>query len=420
MKKDTILLHYGFSKEIKNKPCAVPVYQTSSYIFDSTEHAANLFNLKEEGFIYTRIGNPTVDILEKRLAKLHNASSAVCVSSGQAANSYAIMNITKPGDNIVCSKYIYGGTFNAFKHTLGRFGINVRFVDSTDLGEIERNIDSKTKAIFIETIGNPVNNVDDFEKISEISSNNNIPFIVDNTVAPYIFNPFDIGADIVTYSLTKYITGNGTSIGGIIIEKGDFDWTNGKFPEFTEKDESYHGLVYCKSFPDTPFTSKIRLQLLRDIGACLSPFNAFLTLLGLETLGIRIKKQCENALKIAQFLESHDKVDWVNYPGLKSSKFYENAKRYLKTHFGAIISFGVKGGFKKAKKVIDSVKIILHLANIGDSKTLIIHPASTTHQQLTKDEREQALISDEFIRLSVGLEDVEDIIEDIDRALKDN
>ncbi len=417
MKKDTILLHYGFDRNFNPQPAAVPIYQTTSYIFNSPEHAENLFNLKETGFIYTRIGNPTVDVLEKRLAALHGGSSAIALSSGQAANTFAIMNIAKPGDSIVSSKFIYGGTYNAFNHTLRKFRIEFRFVDSTNPENIEKAIDNSTKAVFIESIGNPVNNVDDFEKISEIAHSHGIPFIVDNTVSPYIFNPFEHGADIVTYSLTKFLTGNGTSIGGAIVEKGDFNWANGNFPEFTQKDESYHGLIYYHAFPNSSFTTKIRLQLLRDIGACLSPFNAFLTLNGMETLGLRITKQSENALKIAEFLESHSEVKWVNYPGLKSNKFYNNANKYFKKHFGAIISFGVKGGYEKAKKVINSVKLILHLANIGDSRTLIIHPASTTHAQLSREEREKALITDDFIRLSVGLENPEDIIEDLNRAL---
>ncbi len=418
MKKETILLHAGFDRTQNFNPAQVPIYQTTSYLFNSSEHAANLFDLKETGFIYTRIGNPTQDILEKRLAALHNGTSALALSSGQTANSFSILNIAKPGDNVISSKFIYGGTYNLFNHTLRKFGIDFRFVDSTEPDNIESVIDSKTKAIFIETIGNPVNNVDDFEKISQIAHTNNIPLIVDNTVAPYIFNPFDYGADIVTYSLTKFLTGNGTSIGGAIVEKGDFNWSNGKFPEFIEKDESYHGLVYYDAFPDSAFTTKIRLQLLRDFGACISPFNAFLTLLGLETLPLRITKQCKNALIIAKFLEKHNKVLWVNYPGLENNKYYTNAKKYLKNNFGAIISFGIDGGYEKAKKVINSVKIILHLANIGDSRTLIIHPASTTHQQLSKEELEKVHISEEFIRLSVGLENPEDIIEDLDNALK--
>ena len=420
MKKETILLHEGFNREQHIKPAAVPIYQTTSYLFDSDSHAAKLFNLEDEGFIYTRIGNPTQDVLEKRLAALHNANACVALSSGQSANTFAILNIAKPGDNIVSSKFIYGGTYNAFHHTLRKFGIEFRFVDSRLPENFQNSIDENTKAFFMETIGNPVNNVDDFEKISEIAHKNNVPLIVDNTVAPYIFNPFEFGADIVTYSLTKFITGNGTSIGGAIIEKGGFNWGNGKFPDFTEKDESYHGLNYFETFGEdgTAFIYKIRLQLLRDIGACISPFNAFLSLTGLETLRLRITKQCENALQVAKFLDSHPEVEYVNYPGLRNNGFHRNAEKYLKPHYGAIIGFGVKGGYEKAKKIINSVKLILHLANIGDSRTLIIHPASTTHMQLSKKEREEALIYDNFIRLSVGLENIEDILEDLDNALR--
>jgi len=418
MKKETILLHGGYSEKSNFLPTVTPIYQTVSYDFQSCEHAANLFNLKDEGFIYTRIGNPTLDILEKRLALLHNAASAIVLSSGQAANTFAILNLAKYRDNILCSKFIYGGTYNVFHHTLKKFGIDVIFVDSTNPDNFKKYLNSSTKAIFIESIGNPVNNVDDFEKISNIAHENEIPLIVDNTVSPYIFNPFDFGADIVTYSLTKFITGNGTSIGGAIVEKGNFNWANGKFPDFVEEDISYHGISYFNDFREKAFTYKVRLQLIRDIGACLSPFNGFLTLLGLETLSLRITKQCENALQIAKFLNNHPKVKWVNYPGLPENRFYKNAKKYLNKNFGAIISFGVKEGYEKAVKVINSVKVIRHLANIGDSKTLIIHPASTTHQQLKKEEREEALIGDELIRLSVGLENIDDLLDDIDNALR--
>ncbi len=417
MKKESILLHYGYNRDETNA-AQVPIYQTSSYIFKSTEHAANLFSLDDHGFIYTRIGNPTQNVLEERLAKLHNGSAALVLSSGQAANSIAVLNLAKNGDNIVSSKYIYGGTYNLFEHTLSKFGIEVRFVDSSSPENFINSINKKTKAIFIETIGNPVNNVDDFEKISEIAQNNGIPLIVDNTVAPYIFNPFDFGADIVTYSLTKFLTGNGTSIGGAIIEKGDFNWANGKFPEFTEEDDSYHGIKYYERFGGIAFIVKARVQFLRDLGQCISPFNAFLTILGLETLHLRMKAHCENALKVAKFLENHPKISWVNYPGLQSNKYHENAKKYLNGNYGAIIGFGVKGGYESAKKLIDSVKLILHLANIGDARTLIIHPASTTHQQLSKREKIESLITDDFVRLSVGIENVDDIIEDLEQALE--
>ena len=421
---ESMLLHYGYTPD-STKSMAVPIYQSTSYVFDNAEKAAKLFALEDEGFIYTRINNPTVDVLEKRLACLHNGNAAVATSSGQAAISYAILNIAKCGDNIVSSTNLYGGTYSLFKYTFAKFGIEVRFVDSSDPENFKKTADNNTKAFYTESIGNPKNNVDDFEKISHIAHSLDIPLIIDNTVTPYIFNPFNYGADIIVYSLTKFISGNGTSIGGAVIEKGDFNWYNKKFPEFVEPDPSYHGLKYWDKFGNhenasikgCSYAMKLRLQLLRDMGAAISPFNAFLILGGLETLPLRMIKHCENALKVAQFLEKNRKVSWVIYPGLNSHKNYENAKKYLKNNYGAIIGFGVKGGFEAGKKFINNINMIKHLANIGDARSLIIHPASTTHSQLSPEERLSAGVSDDFIRLSVGIENVNDIIASLDEAL---
>lgn len=421
---ESLLLHHGYAPDSTGAR-AVPIYQTTSYIFQSVEHAANLFGLKEFGNIYTRITNPTTDVLEKRLAALEKGTGALALASGQAAITYSILNIASAGDNIVSSTYLYGGTATLFKYTFKKMGIEVRFVDPSDPENFKNAADENTKAFYTETIGNPGNNVDDIPTISKYAHDLGIPFIVDNTVAPYIFNPFDHGADIVVYSLTKFISGNGTSIGGAVIEKGDFNWNNGKFLGITEPDPSYHGAKYWEAFGDhdkavvrgISYIIKMRLQLLRDIGACISPFNAFLILEGLETLPLRMKKHCENALAVAQFLEKHPKVSWVNYPGLKSHKNHERAKKLFNGNFGALIGFGVKGGFEAGAKFIESVKMISHLANIGDARTLVIHPASTTHQQLTSQERLKAGVSDDFVRMSVGIENVDDIIEDLDQAL---
>jgi O-acetylhomoserine (thiol)-lyase len=421
---ESLLLHHGYAPDSTGAR-AVPIYQTTSYVFQSVEHAANLFGLKEFGNIYTRITNPTTDVLEKRLAALEKGTGALALASGQAAITYSILNIASAGDNIVSSTYLYGGTATLFKYTFKKMGIEVRFVDPSDPDNFKNAADENTKAFYTETIGNPGNNVDDIPTIAKYAHDLGIPFIVDNTVAPYIFNPFDHGADIVVYSLTKFISGNGTSIGGAVIEKGDFNWNNGKFLGITEPDPSYHGAKYWEAFGNhdkavvrgISYIIKMRLQLLRDIGACISPFNAFLILEGLETLPLRMKKHCDNALEVAQFLEKHPKVSWVNYPGLKSHKNHERAKKLFNGNFGALIGFGVKGGFEAGAKFIESVKMISHLANIGDARTLVIHPASTTHQQLTSQERLKAGVSDDFVRMSVGIENVDDIIEDLDQAL---
>ncbi len=423
-KPESILLHYGYNPDSTGAR-AVPIYQTTSYVFRSTEHAADLFALKEFGNIYTRLMNPTQEVLEKRLAALHGGTSAIAVSSGQAAITYSILNITRPGDNIVSTSFLYGGTYNLFKYTMKKLCREVRFVDSSDPSNFEKAIDENTKAIYIESIGNPKNNVNDYQAIADIAHKHGLPLIVDNTVSPYILNPFEFGADIIVYSLTKFTTGNGTSLGGAVVEKGDFNWGSGKFPEFTEPDDSYHGLIYWDTFgwhdkasvKGCAFTLKIRLQLLRDMGACISPFNSFMIIEGLETLPLRMKKHCENAQRVAEFLEKHPKVGWVNYPGLPSHPDHENAKKYLKGNYGAIIGFGVKGGYEAGKKFINSLKMISHLANIGDARSLVIHPASTTHQQLSPEDRIKSGVTDDFIRLSVGIENVEDIMEDLDNAL---
>jgi len=368
--------------------------------------------------IYTRIMNPTTDVLEKRLAELDGGVGALAVASGTAAINLAILNLAKAGDNIVSTQYLYGGSYNMFKYTLKRMGITVKFVDSSKPENVAKAIDEKTKAVFTESIGNPKNNVDDFEAIAQIAHDNGLPFIVDNTVTtPILFKPFEHGADIVCYSLTKFIGGHGTSIGGAVVDSGKFDWSSGRFDEYTTPDPSYHGLVYHEALGPLAYILKMRLTLLRDMGPCISPFNSFQIMQGLETLHVRMPRHCENALKVAQFLEDHPSVAWVNYPGLKSHPDYERAKRYLPEGQGAILGFGIKGGRESGAKFIDSVKLCSHLANIGDAKTLVIHPASTTHQQLSDEEQIASGVSPDYIRVSVGIEDIKDIIEDLDQAL---
>ncbi|MHB1001227.1 MAG: O-acetylhomoserine aminocarboxypropyltransferase/cysteine synthase family protein [Armatimonadota bacterium] len=424
---DTLALHAGQEPDSATNSRAVPIYQTTSYVFNSAEHAANLFGLKEFGNIYTRIMNPTTDVLEKRLAEISGGTGALAVASGQSAITLAILNITSAGQNIVSSTYLYGGTYNLFHYTLPRLGIEVRFVDTSDPANVEAAIDEKTRLVYSESLGNPANNVDDYQAIADVAHKHGIPFVIDNTVTPPpLFNPIDFGADIVVYSLTKFIGGHGTSIGGAIVDSGKFDWGNGKFPEITEPDPSYHGVSYWGAFglhekalvPGIAYIIKARVQLLRDIGPALSPFNSFLFIQGLETLPLRLRQHSANTIEVARWLENHPAVSWVNYPGLPSHKDHENAKRYLPNGQGAIIGFGIKGGHEAGIKLIDSVKLFSHLANIGDSKSLIIHPASTTHQQLTPDEQITTGVSDDFVRLSVGLEDVKDIIADLDQALQ--
>ena len=424
---ETLALHAGQQADPATNARAVPIYQTTSYVFNSAEHAANLFGLKEFGNIYTRIMNPTTDVLEKRLAALDGGSGGLAVASGQAAITLAVLNITKVGQNIVSTSYLYGGTYTLFHYTLAKMGIEVRFVDSSDPANFEAAIDENTRLLYTESIGNPKNNVDDYPAIAEIAHKHGIPLVMDNTVSPPpLLRPFDHGVDVIVYSLTKFIGGHGTSIGGAIVDSGKFNWANGKFPELVEPDPSYHGISYWGAFGNhdkavvqgIAYIMKARLQLLRDLGPALSPFNSFLFIQGLETLPVRIRPQAANALKVAQWLEKHPAVSWVNYPGLPSHPDHARAKRFLKEGFGAIMGFGIKGGRAAGIKLIDSVKLISHLANIGDSKTLIIHPASTTHQQLTPEEQISTGVTDDFVRLSVGLETLDDILADLDQALR--
>lgn len=415
---DTLALHAGQVPDPATLSRAVPIYQTASYVFTSSEHAANLFGLKEFGNIYTRIMNPTSDVLEKRLAELDGGVGALTVASGQAAITYAVLNIAQAGQNIVSTSYLYGGTYNLFHYTLPKLGIEVKFVDTSDPENVRRAIDGNTRLVYSESVGNPKNNVDDFEAIARIAHEAGIPFIVDNTVTtPYLFKPLEHGADIVVYSLTKFICGHGTSIGGAVVDGGTFPWNNGKFPEFTEPDPSYHGLKYWEALGNLSYILKMRVTLLRDMGACLSPFNSFLFLQGLETLPVRMARHVENAQKVAEWLEKHPLVSWVNYPGLASHNDHPRAKKYLPKGAGAIIGFGIKGGLEAGKRFIDNVKLLSHLANIGDAKSLVIHPASTTHQQLSEEEQRSTGVTADFIRLSIGIEDAGDIIADIDQAL---
>jgi O-acetylhomoserine (thiol)-lyase len=402
---------------------AVPIYQTSSYVFKSADHAANLFALKEPGYIYSRIMNPTNDAFERRMAALEGGSGGLAVSSGQSAISLALLAITRVGDEIVSANNLYGGTYELFHYTFPKLGRRVEFVDSTRPEEFERAITPKTRAVYAETIGNPKLDVLDIERVAAIAHRAGLPLVVDNTVSVGILRPVDYGADIIVDSATKFINGHGNSIGGVIVDSGKFDWSKGLFPEFTEPDPSYHGLEYWKTFGDFPgmgnvaFIFKVRLQLLRDLGACLSPFNAFLFLQGLETLALRMDRHCENALRVAKYLQGHPAVAWVNYPGLGSHPSNVLAKKYLKGKGGAILGFGIHGGTQSAKLFIESLKLFSHLANIGDAKSLVIHPATTTHQQLTPQEQADTGVTPDFIRLSIGIEDAEDIIADLDQAL---
>jgi O-acetylhomoserine (thiol)-lyase len=416
----TKAIHGGQQPDPTTLSRAVPIYQTSSFVFNDSEHAANLFNLTEAGYVYTRIINPTTDVFEQRVAALEGGVGALGVSSGQSATAFAIINIASAGDEIVSSSSLYGGTYNLFSATLSKLGITVKFVNPDDPENFRKAITSKTKAIYAESVGNPKGDVLDIEAIANIAHENQIPLIVDNTVpSPYLLRPIEFGADLVVHSATKFIGGHGTTIGGVIVDSGKFDWKeSGKFPELTEPDPSYHGLVYTEAAGEAAYITKARVQLLRDLGSALSPFNSFLLLQGLETLHLRLQRHSENALKTAEFLDKHELVDWVSYPGLKSHPSYTKAQKYLPNGQGAILTFGVKGGKEAAKKLIDSVQLFSHLANIGDSKSLIIHPASTTHQQLTDDEQREAGVTPELIRLSIGTEAIEDILEDLDNALK--
>ena len=417
---ETLALHGGQEPDPTTGSRAVPIYQTTSYQFKSTEHAANLFGLKEFGNIYTRLMNPTTDVFEKRMALLDGGVGALAVASGQSAITLALLNIAQAGEEIVSADNLYGGTYNLFHHTFPRLGIKVNFVKSNDLNAIQKVITVKTKAVYAESIGNPKLDIADLEGISKIAHKNNIPFVLDNTVSPYLLRPIDHGVDIVVYSATKFIGGHGTSLGGVIVDSGKFDWTNGKFPLIAAPDPSYHGINFVealKPLGNIAYIIKARVTLLRDLGPALSPFNSFLFLQGLETLPLRMLKHSENALAVAKFLKKHAKVNWVNYPGLDDSPEKERAKKYLPRGAGAIIGFGIKGALEAGKKFIDSLELISHLANVGDAKSLAIHPATTTHQQLSTEEQLSTGVTPDFIRLSIGIEHVEDIIADIEQAL---
>lgn len=420
MKFNTMALHGGQEVDSATNSRALPIYQTSSYVFDSTQHAADVFALKEAGNIYTRLGNPTTEVLEKRIAMLEGGVGALAVASGSAAVTYAIMNIAKTGDEIISSSALYGGTYNLLAHTLERFGIKTNFVSSENQADYEKAITDKTKLIFAESVGNPKLGVLDIEALAKVAHKYNIPLIVDNTIpTPYLCRPIDFGADIVVHSATKFLGGHGTSIGGLIVDSGNFDWTQSeKFNEFLQPDESYHGIKYSETFGNAAYIAKARTQLLRDTGACISPFNSFLILQGIETLALRMREHSKNALEVAKFLENNENVSWVNYPGLESNaKNYALAQKYMPKGQSAIIGFGIKGGKEAGAKFIDSLKLLSHLANIGDAKSLVIHPASTTHSQLSEETRFESGVTDDFIRLSIGIEDVADIIEDIQQAL---
>ncbi|KAA5808384.1 homocysteine synthase [Thermoanaerobacterium thermosaccharolyticum] len=420
LKFDTLQVHAGQKPDPTTGSRAVPIYQTTSYVFKDTDQAAALFNLKEAGNIYTRIMNPTNDVFEQRIAALEGGVGAVATASGAAAITYSILNIAGAGDEIVSASTLYGGTYNLFALTLPKLGIKTTFVDPDDPENFRKAITDRTKALYIETIGNPGINIPDFEAIAKIAHENKIPLIVDNTFAtPYLFRPFEYGADIVVHSATKFIGGHGTSIGGVIVDSGKFDWAgSGRFPEFIEPDPSYHGIKYVESFGPAAYITKLRVQLLRDTGASLSPFNAFLFLQGLETLSLRVQRHVENAQKVAEFLAKNPNVTWVNYPGLKENKYHELAKKYLPKGAGSILTFGIKGGINAGIKFINSLELFSLLANVGDAKSLVIHPASTTHSQLNEEELSLAGVTPDQIRLSIGIEDIDDILYDLDQALK--
>lgn len=410
----TNALHAGHDTTKHGGTRAVPIYQTSSYVFDNSEHAANLFGLAEAGYIYTRLNNPTNDILEQRLAALEGGIAAVVTASGTAAIATSLLVLLKTGDHIVASSSLYGGTFNLLNTTLPRLGITTTFVDPSDPTNFTKAAKENTKVFFAESLGNPKLDVLDLKAIAAESKAFKVPFMVDNTVAsPYLLNPIEHGANIVIHSLTKYIAGNGTSLGGAVIDAGTFDWSSGKFPEFTEPNEGYHGLVYHDALGAAAFIAKVRIEGLRDFGAALSPFNAFQIIQGLETLTVRVQKHSENGLALAQWLEGQEQVAWVNYPGLKSSKYYDLAQHYLPKGQNGLLTFGLKGGFEAAKKVADETKLFSLLANIGDTKSLVIHPASTTHQQLSDEQQLTSGVTKDLIRLSVGLEDIDDLKADL-------
>lgn len=410
----TKALHAGHDVQKHGGTRAVPIYQSTAYVFNDADHAANLFSLAETGNIYTRINNPTTDVLEQRLVALEGGIAAVATASGTSAISTTLLTLLRAGDHIVASSSLYGGTYNLLKVTLPRHGITTTFVDPSDAENFKNAAQDNTRLFFIESLGNPKLDVLDIESISTQAKAHKVPLVVDNTVAtPYLLNPIEYGANIVIHSLTKYINGNGTSLGGVIIDAGTFDWTNGKFPEFTEPSDGYHGLVYSEALEEAAFIAKVRIEGLRDYGGALSPFNAFQIIQGLETLELRIKKHSENALELAKWLQEQNEVSWVNYPGLETSDYKDLVDKYLPNGQSGIVTFGLEGGFEAAKKVADTTKLFSLLANIGDTKSLIIHPASTTHQQLTDAEQESTGVTKDLIRLSVGIEDIEDLKTDL-------
>lgn len=416
-KFETKQLHAGQQVDPTTKARAVPIYQTTSYVFDDTQEGEDLFALRKPGNIYTRLMNPTNDVFEQRIAALEGGVAALATASGSAAITYAILNIAGAGDHIVAASTLYGGTYNLFATTLPRYGITTTFVDPDDPANFESAIRKNTKALYIETLGNPGINVIDIEKVADIAHKNKIPLIVDNTFGtPYLIRPFEFGADVVVHSATKFIGGHGTSIGGVIIDGGTFDWTSGKFPYFTEPDQSYHGVRFGYDTAPAAFVTRIRVQLMRDTGACLSPFNSFLFIQGLETLSLRVERHVENARKVAEYLSGHDKVAWVHYPSLKGDKYYGLAQKYFPKGAGSIFTFGVKGGGAAARKFIDHLELFSNLANVADAKSLVVHPASSTHQQLSPEEQEKAGVTEDQVRLSIGLENIDDIIEDLEIA----
>jgi len=415
---ETLALHGGQIPDPTTGARAVPIYQTTSYQFQDTDHAARLFGLQEFGNIYTRIMNPTTDVFEQRMAALEGGVGALALASGQAAETLAILNLAGAGDNIVSSTDLYGGTYNLFRHTLPKIGISTRFVDGRDIEGFRAAIDDRTRAFFLELVGNPKLDVLDLERIAAVAHEAGVAVIVDaTTVTPYLWQPLKHGADIVIHSATKYIGGHGTSIGGVIVDGGKFDWANGRYPEFTTPDPSYHGLVYTQALGNLAYIIKVRVQGLRDIGAAISPFNSFLLLQGLETLPLRMERHSQNALAVARYLSEHSKVAWVNYPGLPSHPSYELAQKYLPRGQSGIVGFGIKGGLEAGKKFINHLKLFSHLANIGDAKSLAIHPASTTHSQLTPEEQALTGVTEDYVRLSIGIETVDDIIADLEQAL---
>lgn len=420
MKLESLALHHGYTSEATTKSAAVPIYQTTSYTFDNTQHGADLFDLKVPGNIYTRIMNPTTDVLEQRMAAMEGGIGALAVASGMSAITYAIQCLCKTGDNIVSTSQLYGGTYNLFAHSLPNQGIDVRLISHNDYAGFENAIDENTRAIFCESIGNPAGNVVDISKLAEIAHKHGVPVIVDNTVAtPVLCRPFELGADIVVHSLTKYIGGHGTSIGGVIIDSGKFDWVANKkrFPVLNEPDPSYHGVVYTEALGAAAFIGRCRVVPLRNTGAAISPMNSFQILQGLETLCLRMERHCENAEKLASFLSAHEKVSWVNYAALQDSPYFETCKKITNGKASGILSFGIKGGLVAGTQFIDALKMILRLVNIGDAKSLACHPASTTHRQLNEEELAKAGVSTDLVRISVGIENIDDIIADVSQAL---